>query len=102
MSWSYRKSISAGPFRMNFSKSGVSYSFGVKGARINVGERGTHVRLSYNGISYRQRISVQPSTDNPAVIPIEALDEGHNIASADIDQLTDTDSKEFILELNEK
>lgn len=34
MGFSYRKSFKAGPFRITASKSGISYSAGVKGARI--------------------------------------------------------------------
>jgi hypothetical protein len=32
--FSYRKSVKAGPFRITASKSGISYSAGVKGARV--------------------------------------------------------------------
>ena len=104
MSWSYRKSFGSGPFRINFSKSGVSYSVGVKGARVNIGPRGTYVNLSSHGISYRQKISapaapVQNSV--PQLVP-RTFEEVHNIASADIGQLTDTDSKAFISDLTKK
>jgi hypothetical protein len=34
MGYSYRKSVKAGPFRITASKSGISYSAGVKGARV--------------------------------------------------------------------
>lgn len=34
MGFSYRKSVKMGPFRMTASKSGISYSVGVKGARV--------------------------------------------------------------------
>ena len=34
MGWSFRRSKSFGLFRLNFSKSGVGFSVGVKGARI--------------------------------------------------------------------
>ena len=104
MSCSYRKSLGSGPFRVNFSKSGISYSVGVKGARVNVGPRGTYVNLSSHGISYRRKISgssvpVPQPTHHP--VPA-AFEEINNIASADIDQLTDTDSKDFIQELTQK
>ncbi len=108
MAWSYRKSFGSGPFRVNFSKSGISYSFGVKGARVNVGPRGTYVNLSSHGISYRRRIDGRHPSEphvvpqfNPQTLPV-GIEEGHNIASADIYQLTDTDSKDFIRELTEK
>jgi hypothetical protein len=108
MGWSYRKSFGSGPFRINFSKSGISYSVGVKGARVKIGPRGTYVNLSSHGISYRRKIQ---GTNQPTNRPIPhvnsetfpvAIEEAHNIASADIYQLTDTDSKDFIRELTEK
>jgi Protein of unknown function (DUF4236) len=40
MGWSFRRSKSLGLFRLNFSKSGIGYSFGVKGARIGVNSKG--------------------------------------------------------------
>jgi hypothetical protein len=40
MGWSFRRSKSFGLFRLNFSKSGVGYSFGVPGARIGVNAKG--------------------------------------------------------------
>ncbi|MEO3408428.1 DUF4236 domain-containing protein [Mucilaginibacter sp. CAU 1740] len=106
MGWSYRKSLGSGPFRVSFSKSGISYSVGVKGARVNFGPKGTYVNLSSHGISYRQKISgsAQASSPmrsgNPAVVPAR-YELVHNIASASIGQLTETDSKGFIDELSQ-
>lgn len=106
MGWSYRKSFGSGPFRINFSKRGISYSVGVKGARINVGPRGTYVNLSSHGISYRRKISEpgvplhDPGNYLPA-LPANGED-SHRIASAAIEQLTDTDSKDFVAELTQK
>ena len=57
MGFYFRKSIGKGPFRINFSKSGVSYSAGVKGARINFSNRGTYVNLGSHGVYYRKKIS---------------------------------------------
>ncbi|PWK65383.1 uncharacterized protein DUF4236 [Mucilaginibacter oryzae] len=104
MSWSYRKSFGSGPFRVNFSKSGISYSMGVKGARVNVGPKGTFVSLSAHGITYRRRLQGTASAGAPGkhqVLPA-GIDEGHRIASADIGQLTDTDSMDFVSELTRK
>lgn len=101
----FRKSLKAGPFRLNFSKSGISYSAGVKGARLNIGPRGTYVTLGANGIYYRQRISgaEQPSPRHIPYQPITIENTGlHTITSSDINQLTDVDSKAFIDELTEK
>lgn len=40
MGWSFRKSVSIGPFRVNLSKSGVGYSIGGGGFRTGVSSRG--------------------------------------------------------------
>ncbi|SDH16399.1 DUF4236 domain-containing protein [Mucilaginibacter gossypii] len=104
MSWSYRKSFGSGPFRVNFSKSGISYSMGVKGARVNVGPKGTFVSLSAHGITYRRKLQGPASAGAPekhrALAPV--MDKGHDIASAAIGQLTDTDSMDFVAELTRK
>ncbi|TWF39188.1 SH3 domain-containing protein [Chitinophaga polysaccharea] len=102
MGWSYRKSFSAGPFRINFSKKGISYSMGVKGARINVGPGGTYVNLSTHGISYRQKISGPASPLPRPVYEVQPVDTANNITSAAVEELTDTDSLAFITELNQK
>ena len=49
MGFRYRKSIKLGPFRLNFSKSGVVVSAGVKGARVGIGPRGVRTTLSVPG-----------------------------------------------------
>ena len=56
MGWYFRKSKSVGPFRVNFSKSGMSFSTGVKGARMTFGPRGTYVNVGSNGIYYRKKL----------------------------------------------
>ena len=40
MGWTYRKSVSLGPFRVNLSKSGIGYSLGGMGFRTGVSSRG--------------------------------------------------------------
>ncbi|MFC4209914.1 DUF4236 domain-containing protein [Pedobacter lithocola] len=52
----FRKSFKVGPFRLNFSQSGISYSAGINGARLTSVPRGTYVTPGGNGIYYRQRI----------------------------------------------
>ncbi|WP_448698123.1 DUF4236 domain-containing protein [Mucilaginibacter sp. AW1-3] len=58
MRWSYHKSFGKGPFRVNLSKSGVSFSAGVKGARIHVGPRGTRVSLRSHGVGYNRKVQL--------------------------------------------
>lgn len=55
MGWSYRKSISAGPFRLNISRSGVGYSVGGKGFRTGIrssGRKYTSVSVPGTGLRY--------------------------------------------------
>jgi Protein of unknown function (DUF4236) len=52
-----RKSVKAGPFRVNLSKSGIGVSTGVPGLRVGTGPRGTYVRMGRHGVFYQQTIS---------------------------------------------
>jgi len=55
MGWFFRKGFKFGPFRFNFSKSGVGGSVGVKGARAGVNARGNrYIHLFRDGIGYRK------------------------------------------------
>ena len=56
MGWYIRKSKSAGPFRINLSKSGIGASVGVKGARVSFGPSGTYFTTGSNGLYYREKI----------------------------------------------
>ena len=62
MSFYVRKSVRAGPFRFNLSKSGVGVSTGVPGFRVGAGPRGNYVRIGGNGVFYR---STQPDLVTP-------------------------------------
>lgn len=56
MGWIFRKSVKVAPgLRANFSKSGVSISVGVKGARITRGKNGvtTSVGIPGSGLYHR-------------------------------------------------
>lgn len=55
----FRKSINIGPLRLNFSKSGVGMSVGVKGFRVGRSAKGkttATVSLPGTGISYVQNL----------------------------------------------
>jgi hypothetical protein len=56
MGWGFRKSVKFGPMRVNFSKSGIGVSAGVKGARVSVGPRGTHLNIGRGPFYYRQKL----------------------------------------------
>ena len=53
MGFYIRKSIKAGPFRFNLSKSGLGVSAGVPGFRVGSGPRGNYVHMGRDGIYYR-------------------------------------------------
>jgi hypothetical protein len=56
MGWNFRKSFTLGPFRVNFSKSGISYSFGMFGWRTGVnakGKRYSSMSIPGTGVSWR-------------------------------------------------
>ena len=60
MGWNYRKSVNlGGGMRLNFSKSGIGISGGVKGFRIGTGPRGTKMTVSIpgTGIYYTKNLS---------------------------------------------
>jgi hypothetical protein len=57
MGFYIKKSITIGWLRINFSKSGIGFSFGPKGAKFAVGPKGTQVHAGRNGIYYRKSIS---------------------------------------------
>ncbi len=60
-SWSYSKSYRVGKaFRINVSKRGVGYSFGVKGFRISSGPRGRYLNAGRGGFRYRQKLNSTP------------------------------------------
>ena len=51
----FRKSINLGPLRINISKSGIGYSFGVKGARVTktaTGRKRATLSVPGTGLSY--------------------------------------------------
>jgi DNA polymerase III epsilon subunit-like protein len=53
MGFYIRKSIKAGPFRFNLSKSGLGVSAGVPGFRVGTGPRGNYVNMGRHGVYYR-------------------------------------------------
>ena len=65
-----RKSIKAGPFRFNLSKSGLGVSAGVPGFRVGTGPRGNYVHMGRNGIYYRASLGGgRTNTGSPPTAP---------------------------------
>ncbi|MDQ1546095.1 MAG: polymerase subunit epsilon [Actinomycetota bacterium] len=57
MGFYIRKSVSAGPFRFNLSKSGVGISTGIPGFRLSSGPRGNYVHMGRHGLYYRATLA---------------------------------------------
>ena len=111
MGFFIRKSVKFGPFRLNFSKSGVGVSAGVRGARVSAGPRGTYINVGRNGFYYRQKINT-PSAQ-PQGRPHDEPRQGfktppspnagvHNTESAGAESFTDTTLENTLSEINEK
>ena len=67
----YRRSVKAGPFRINIGKRGISsISAGSKHARMRVGKRGTSVGGSLgHGLSWEHRLDESRRAAVPAPAP---------------------------------
>lgn len=76
MGFRFRKSVKLGPFRVAFSKSGVSYSAGVKGLRVTKTASGavrTTASIPGTGISYSKQTKSKPVENRPAQNPAAAV-----------------------------
>lgn len=68
MGWRFRRSLRLGPLRLNFSKSGIGYSAGVRGFHIGKDARGsayTAVSIPGTGIYNRQHASAAKPLHQP-------------------------------------
>lgn len=105
MAWYIRKSFKLGSLlRLNLSKSGVGYSFGVKGARIAHGPRGNYVHVGRYGLYYRQAL---PSNKGaPVSIPSPARDLNQEmpeeIGTAEASTLKDLSAQSLLTEIEQK
>jgi hypothetical protein len=108
MGFFFRRSTSLGPFRFNFSKSGIGASVGVKGARLTLTPRGTtYVTVGSHGFYYRETLShfndirqvnpAVPTQEYPPPVPHE-----DTIATAGSLDLVDSSSERLIQQLNER
>src|SRR5437899_2119380 len=108
MGFYFRKSVRFGPFRVNFSKSGVGLSAGIRGLRVGTGPRGNYIRAGVHGFYYqaalpsaRPRVAsrpsapVRPPTESPAVPKASDPTVGtfETIESGDASQMVDSSSE---------
>lgn len=103
MSFYVRKSVKAGPFRFNLSKSGVGVSAGVPGFRVGTGPRGNYIRLGGSRVSYRstgaRRPSQEAASSPPPPAPVsEVLLE--DVTGASAETLLPSGSGEIVDQLN--
>lgn len=98
MAWSYRKRIKIIPgVHLNFSKSGISTSIGVRGASVTIGQNGTYLNTGIpgTGLYNRQKISFDDENTNSDANSIPQYDQGviygESIFSADVQKITSQD-----------
>lgn len=99
MPFYFRKSISAGPFRFNFSKGGVGVSVGIRGLRIGTGPRGHYVHAGRNGFYYRA--SIGKAGKKVARTGRELIPEDTRFDSSDVDMI-EVESGDVMLMRDEK
>jgi hypothetical protein len=111
MPFYFRKSITIGGIRLNFSKSGISYSSSpIKGFRITTGARGTYATVGSHGFYYRERLD-KPKEQQPRPSapprqgrgPIPATPQsGDSIPTGDVSNFVDATSERMINEINSR
>jgi hypothetical protein len=112
MGFFFRKSLGFGPLRLNFSKSGVGASIGVKGARLTASSRGsTYITVGSHGFYYRQAVAGRPGSGHgsgPSPSPVEQPEptqrpaEPGTIPTANISELLDSSNADLVKQLNER
>ncbi len=95
MAWSYRRRVKIIPgVHLNFSKSGISTSIGVRGASLTLGKNGAYLNTGIpgTGLSYRQKLFNSDEPSFPSV-PVDVYEEegNENIVSADVQEITSQD-----------
>jgi hypothetical protein len=119
MGFYLRKSLRVGPFRFNFSGSGIGVSAGIRGLRVGTGLRGHYVHMGVGGLYYRATLPAlssrskersaasvpkpqrQPVPREPR-IPSGTHDPLTEIESSDVSKMVDSSSKELLDELHRK
>ena len=110
-----RKSVSAGPFRFNFSKSGVGLSVGIRGLRVGTGPRGHYVHAGRGGLYYRKTLKgsrssgagkrYAPEQTSPHATPAHNVDPGIDmvrVSSGSVAEMEDARFADVLAEMGEK
>lgn len=109
MGFYIRKSIKAGPFRFNLSKSGIGVSAGVPGFRVGTGPRGNYVHMGRGGVYYRatlggsspHRAAVRPAS--PQWLPADVHSSGivmEDVTGSTAMELAPTGGGDIVEQLN--
>lgn len=115
MPFYFRKSVSAGPFRFNFSNGGMGISVGVKGFRVGTGPRGHYVHAGRGGLYYRASIPGRQQAGTGAIKSTstearptswasqsEPSVQMFRVSSADVSEMHDSRFADLLAELNAK
>ena len=98
MGFYIRKGFNFGPLRLNLSRSGLGASFGIKGARIGLGPRGSYIHMGRGGVYYRESLNsrlplkIPPSLNDELTLP--------EVESGDVSKMADASSIDLLKELN--
>lgn len=98
----FRKSFNFNGFRVNFSKTGVGYSYGIPGFRYTVtadGRERVTVSIPGTGISYVEESSARKRQDSELE---QAIASGNykTIQNASVDKMVSPEYQEFLSECN--
>ncbi|WP_100492843.1 DUF4236 domain-containing protein [Mycobacteroides abscessus] len=109
MGFYIRKSIKAGPFRFNLSKSGIGVSAGVPGFRVGTGPRGNYVHMGRGGVYYRATLGgsaprqVGVYSPSPQWLPAEVRPSGivmEDVTGSTAMELAPTGGGDIVEQLN--
>jgi hypothetical protein len=97
MGFYLRKSIKAGPFRFNLSKSGMGVSVGVPGFRVGTGPRGNYVHVGRGGLYYRATLPGDGAPPHErGRRPPSSPHDFRVIESGDVRQMTDSSASALL------
>jgi hypothetical protein len=106
MGFYFRRSAKIGPFRINFSKSGVGMSVGVKGLRVGKGPRGNYIHMTGPlGIQYRQSLNnstTKTKRGEPDSLPSSSLNDFELIDNGNVAEMRDVGFDDILNEINLK
>lgn len=111
MPFRFRTSVSAGPFRLNLSKSGLGISAGVRGLRIGTGPRGNYVHIGRSRLHYKRSHDLRPSqegsrseshSNEPPMLGRMDDIKMKEVESGSVLKMQDASAADLLTEFNEK